>query len=126
MGEEDDGCIHGARYGQPDAVDVGFEGVRHEGVVQHDQSRTRWLAERRRFAIQRHPFQHGTVSRYGRPVTKDDTKAIDGDHVRIGRAGCARGAVEGFIRRPEQRQRRVEFRRRHPHTVARGRTPMVV
>jgi hypothetical protein len=81
-------------------VDVRFEGVRHEGVVQHDELRTRRLAERRRFGIQRHPFQYSTIPWYGRPVTKDNAKAIDGDYVRNRRVGSARGAVEGFVRRP--------------------------
>jgi hypothetical protein len=78
-------------------VDVRFEGVRHKGVVQHDKLRTRQLAEQQRFGIQRHAFQHGTIPWYGRPVTKDNAKAIDGDHVRNRRAGSAYGAVEGFV-----------------------------
>ena len=75
---KNDGFIHGPRDSQPDAVDVGFESVRHEDCVQHDQRRTRRLAERRRFGIQGHSFQHGTVPRHGRPVAEDNTQAIDG------------------------------------------------
>jgi hypothetical protein len=51
MGAEDDGWIYGTGVWQPDAVDVGFTGVRDEDRFPHNISRPRQLARRRHIRV---------------------------------------------------------------------------